>query len=111
SDVDEAIARASERVRSSSWRNDGGLRARLLYSWAQRMREQSERLAELLTREQGKTLDQARGEVASSISMIEYNAGLARAIYGRSIALKEGVHGVVLREPVGVVAAITPWNY
>ena len=111
SDVDDAIDRAAARVRRSPWRNDGALRARVLFRWAARMRENSEWLAELLTREQGKTLGQARGEVASSISMIEYNAGLARAIYGRSIALKEGVHGVVLREPVGVIAAITPWNY
>lgn len=110
-DVDDVVARASSAVRRSPWRNDGALRARTLFQWAARMREHSERLAELLTREQGKTIGQARGEVASSISMIEYNAGLARAIYGRSIALKEGVHGVVLREPVGVVAAITPWNY
>lgn len=111
SDVDDAVSRASVAVRTSAWRHDGALRARTLFQWAARMREHSEPLAELLTREQGKTLGQARGEVASSISMIEYNAGLARAIYGRSISLKEGVHGVVLREPVGVVAAITPWNY
>lgn len=110
-DVDEVVARAASAVRHSPWRNDGALRARTLLQWAARMRVQSERLAELLTREQGKTIGQARGEVASSISMIEYNAGLARAIYGRSIALKDGVHGVVLREPVGVIAAITPWNY
>lgn len=110
-EVDDGIARAGSAVRRSAWRNDGALRARVLFRWAARMREQSERLAELLTREQGKTIGQARGELASSISMIEYNAGLARAIYGRSLALKEGVHGVVLREPVGVVAAITPWNY
>lgn len=110
-DVDRGICRASQAVRHSAWRNDGALRARVLFRWAERMRENTEGLAELLTREQGKTLGQARGEVASSINMIEFNAGLARAIYGRSLALKEGVHGVVLREPVGVVAAITPWNY
>lgn len=110
-DVDETIARARAVFRSTPWRNDGALRARVLFRWAERMRQDSERLAELLTREQGKTIGQARGEVASSISMIEYNGGLARALYGRSLALKDGVHAVVLREPVGVVAAITPWNY
>lgn len=110
-DVDAAIASARQTFRSTPWRNDGALRARVLNRWAESMRAHSEELAELLTREQGKTIGQARGEVASSISMIEYNAGLARAIYGRSIALKDGVHGVILREPVGVVAAITPWNY
>lgn len=110
-DVDETIARARAVFRTSPWRNDGALRARVLFRWAERMRQNSDYLAELLTREQGKTIGQARGEVASSISMIEYNGGLARALYGRAIALKDGVHGVVLREPVGVVAAITPWNY
>lgn len=110
-DVDTAVSRARESSVHSGWRNDGALRARVLFRWAERMRTNLEFLAELLTREQGKTLGQARGEVLSSISMIEFNAGQARAIYGRAIALKEGVHGVVLREPVGVVAAITPWNY
>jgi len=109
--VDEAVDSAERAFRKSTWRNDGALRARVLFRWAERMRQQTEELAELLTREQGKTIGQARGEVLSSISMIEYNAGQARAIYGRSAALKEGVHGVVLREPVGIVAAITPWNY
>lgn len=110
-DVDDAVSRAHESSTRSGWRNDGALRARVLFRWAERMRTNIEFLAELLTREQGKTLGQARSEVLSSISMIEFNAGQARAIYGRAIALKEGVHGVVLREPMGVVAAITPWNY
>ncbi len=110
-DVDNAVESAHEAFLRTPWRNDGALRARVLFRWAEQMRQNSERLAELLTREQGKTIGQARGEVQSSISMIEYNAGQARAIYGRSIILKDGVHGVVLREPVGVVAAITPWNY
>lgn len=111
SDVDSAIDSARTAFRSTPWRNDGATRARVLNRWAEAMRSHAEELAELLTREQGKTIGQARGEVASSISMIEYNAGLARALYGRSLALNDGVHGVILREPVGVVAAITPWNY
>lgn len=110
-DVSRTCEIARRAAHIGGWRNDGARRARVLFRWAERIRADSERLAELLTREQGKTIGQARGEVASCINMIEYNAGLARAIYGRSMALKEGVHGVVLREPVGVVAAITPWNY
>jgi betaine-aldehyde dehydrogenase len=111
SDVDAAVDRANDSFARSSWRNDGALRSRVLFRWAERMRNNVDELAELLTREQGKTLAQARGEVQSSINMIEFNAGQARAIYGRAIALSDGVHGVVLREPMGVVAAITPWNY
>ena len=110
-DVDAAVERAHDAFVRTSWRNDGALRARVLFRWAERMRSNVAELAELLTREQGKTLAQARGEVQSSINMIEFNAGQARSIFGRAIALNDGVHGVVLREPVGVVAAITPWNY
>ncbi|MCD4852030.1 aldehyde dehydrogenase family protein [Arthrobacter sp. AK01] len=109
--MDEAVERAEHAFRKSVWRNDGALRARVLFRWAERMRQNLEALAELLTREQGKTISQARGEVLSSISMIEFNAGCARSLFGRSSALKDGVHGVVLREPIGVIAAITPWNY
>lgn len=110
-DVDRVIDRANTTFRTTTWRNDGGTRARVLMRWAQRLRENADRLAELLTREQGKTLGEAHSEIASSISQVEYYAGLARALYGRSITLNDGVHGVVLREPIGVVAAITPWNY
>ncbi len=111
SDVESAIDGARAAFVSSRWRNDGATRARVLNRWAESMRAHTDELAEHLTREQGKTIGQARGEVASSVAMIEYNAGLARALYGRSIALNDGVHGVILREPIGIVAAITPWNY
>ena len=110
-DADAAVAAARHAFETSRWRNDGALRARVLHRWTESMRAASGRLAELLTREQGKTLGQAHGEVAGAINMIDYNAGQARALYGRSLALSPTAHGVVLREPVGVVAAITPWNY
>lgn len=110
-DVDRAVDSAHEALRTTSWRNNGALRARVLNRWAVRLRENIDYFAELITREQGKTVGEARGEILGSIGQVEYNAGLARALYGRAIALNEGVHGVVLREPVGVVAAITPWNY
>lgn len=110
-DVDGAVERAHDALRTKSWRNNGALRARVLNRWAVRLRENIDYFAELITREQGKTVGEARGEILGSIGQVEYNAGLARALYGRAIALNEGVHGVVLREPVGVVAAITPWNY
>jgi len=110
-DVDEAVGRARDAFRASAWASDGGLRARVLYGFAQALRAERDRLAELLTREQGKTIHESRIEVAGSAKMVEYYAGLARAVYGRSMVLNENVHGVVLREPVGVVAVITPWNW
>jgi len=109
-DVDAAVT-AARAARGGIWRDDGALRGKVLWRYAEALRENSDRLAELLTREQGKRLFEARGEIAGAAEMVEFYAGQARALYGRSIALKPGVHGVVLREPVGVVAVITPWNW
>ncbi len=109
-DVDGAVGAAVEATRSA-WASDGELRARVLYGFAQALRAEQDRLAELLTREQGKTIHEAHIEIAGSAKMAEYYAGLARLVYGRSSVLGAEVTGVVLREPVGVVAVITPWNW
>src|SRR5690606_11414544 len=63
------------------------------------------------TREQGKRIAEARAEVNGAANHVEYYAGQARAVHGRALPLGPGVHGVTLREPVGVVAVITPWNW
>jgi betaine-aldehyde dehydrogenase len=109
-DLDAAVGEARQGFRTS-WASDGGLRARVLYAYAQALRENAEHLAELLTREQGKTIHEAQIELAGSAKMVEYYAGLARAVYGRSTLLGPDVTGVILREPIGVVAVITPWNW
>ena len=109
-DVDGAVKAASAAT-VSHWGSSGELRARVLYGFAEALRENEERLAELLTREQGKTIHESRIEVHGSAKMAEYYAGLARVVYGRSMVLGSEVTGVVLREPVGVVAVITPWNW
>lgn len=109
-DVDAAVDAAVTATRST-WASDGELRARVLYGFAQALRADQDRLAELLTREQGKTIHEAHSEIAGSARMTEYYAGLARLVYGRSTVLGAEVTGVVLREPVGVVAVITPWNW
>jgi betaine-aldehyde dehydrogenase len=110
-DVDAAVRRAKTAFTQTSWRNNGALRARVLTRYAERLREQADELAELLTREQGKTLGEARSEIYGSADMVSYYAGLARAVYGRAIALGDTAHGVIMREPAGVVAVITPWNW
>ena len=113
-DVTGAVDLARASWSRGGWRSDGAQRARALYGFAQALRENQERLAELLTREQGKTIHESRLEIAGSADMTEYYAGLARAVYGRSMVLKDDVQSVVLREPMGVVAVITPkigaWN-
>jgi betaine-aldehyde dehydrogenase len=109
-DVDSAVA-AAVAATASGWGSNGELRARVLYGFAQALREHEDRLAELLTREQGKTIHESHIEVRNSAKMAEYYAGLARVVYGRSTVLGAEVTGVILREPVGVVAVITPWNW
>lgn len=110
-DVDAAVKMAVEAFSTSTWRNDGRLRAQVLWRFAESLRQNIGALSELLSREQGKTISEARSEVNGSAEMVEYYAGLARALYGRAAVLGDHAHGVVLREPVGVVAVITPWNW
>jgi betaine-aldehyde dehydrogenase len=110
-DLDAAVERAQGAFRQGQWASDGAMRARVLHGYARVLRKHADRLAELLTREQGKTIHEARIELAGSADMVEYYAGLARAVYGRSAVLGPEVTGVILREPVGVVAVITPWNW
>ncbi|MGF6898829.1 NAD-dependent succinate-semialdehyde dehydrogenase [Paraburkholderia sp. GAS348] len=80
--------------------------------WGQLMLENRDALAELLTREQGKPLAEARGEVGYAASFLEWFAEEAKRSYGDVIpSPNPNTKIIVTREPVGVVAAITPWNF
>jgi succinate-semialdehyde dehydrogenase/glutarate-semialdehyde dehydrogenase len=87
-------------------------RAAVLRRWFDLMMESQDDLAQILTAEQGKPLAEARGEVAYGASYIEWFAEEAKRIYGDTIpAPGEDKRVVVIRQPVGVVACITPWNF
>ena len=87
-------------------------RARHLKRVAERIWAQLDRIAEIMTREQGKPLAEARGEVNQTAEYFEWNAEEARRVYGDLIpASVSGKRLAVLRQPVGVTAAITPWNF
>jgi succinate-semialdehyde dehydrogenase / glutarate-semialdehyde dehydrogenase len=80
--------------------------------WGELMLEHRNALAELLTREQGKPLAESQGEVAYAASFLEWFAEEAKRNYGDVIpSPKPDSKIIVTREPVGVVAAITPWNF
>lgn len=86
-------------------------RGRVLLKAAALLRERSEAIAADLTREMGKTLAEARGEVGKTADFFEYCGGLARGSQGELLAdEREGVRAWTVREPVGVVLAICPWN-
>jgi succinate-semialdehyde dehydrogenase / glutarate-semialdehyde dehydrogenase len=87
-------------------------RADLLLRWYALILDHKEDLATLMTLEQGKPLVESRGEVDYAASFIRWFAEEARRIYGETIpGAKPGQHIVVTRQPVGVTAAITPWNF
>jgi succinate-semialdehyde dehydrogenase/glutarate-semialdehyde dehydrogenase len=87
-------------------------RAQILRRWFDLMMANQEDLASLMTAEQGKPLAESRGEIAYAAAFIEWFAEEGKRVYGDTIP----AHGpdkriVVLKEPVGVTAAITPWNF
>ena len=87
-------------------------RAVILRKWFDLMLENQEDLAKLMTLEQGKPLAEARGEVVYSASFIEWFAEEGKRIYGDTIPTPNpDWRIVVVKEPIGVCAAITPWNF
>ncbi|MFX8577822.1 aldehyde dehydrogenase family protein, partial [Acinetobacter baumannii] len=84
----------------------------VIRKWAELMLANQEDLAVLMTAEQGKPLAEARGEVAYAASFFEWFAEEARRVYGEVIpGHQPDKRLVVLKQPVGVCAAITPWNF
>ena len=109
-DLDEALA-ASERA-FAVWRaTDADARSAILRRAAGLMRERAEVIASLLTREQGKPIAEARGEVASSAQLFEWCAEEAMRVYGRVLVRPTGQRSIVIKQPVGPVASFTPWNF
>jgi succinate-semialdehyde dehydrogenase / glutarate-semialdehyde dehydrogenase len=110
-DVRAAINAAADAL--PGWRNTTALvRARLLRKSAEVMRERADEIGRLMTLEQGKPLAEAKGEVEYAASFMEWFAGEAERTYGEIVPPQNANNRVlVLRQGVGVVAAITPWNF
>ncbi len=87
-------------------------RSRLLKKWFSLIMENQDDLAKIMTLEQGKPLAEAQGEIAYAASFVEWFAEEGRRVYGETIPGPDGDKRiVVIKQPVGVVAAITPWNF
>ncbi|WEG17540.1 NAD-dependent succinate-semialdehyde dehydrogenase [Alkalihalophilus pseudofirmus] len=87
-------------------------RSKALMSWFRKIEEATEELAELMTKEQGKPLKEAKGEIGYANSFIEWYAEEGKRIYGETIPASAANKRIfVQRQAVGVVAAITPWNF
>jgi succinate-semialdehyde dehydrogenase / glutarate-semialdehyde dehydrogenase len=111
SDLDEALAAA--RKGFEVWRASSAYdRAKVLRKAANLVRERAEPIARIMTQEQGKVLGESRLEVLTTADIIEWFAEEGRRAYGRIIPGRaKGTRQIVLQEPVGVVAAFTPWNF
>ncbi|MEN7342820.1 MAG: NAD-dependent succinate-semialdehyde dehydrogenase [Pseudomonadota bacterium] len=107
----DAIAAAERAL--PAWRDmPAKARAGILKKWHELMLSAQEDLALLLTAEQGKPLAEARGEIAYGASYVEWFAEEAKRIYGDTIpGPSSDKRVVVIKQPVGVVACITPWNF
>ena len=110
-DLDDALAAAAKGF--EIWRNTPAFeRGRLMRAAAALLRERSGDIARMMTLEQGKPLAEAKVEVASASDIIEYFAEEGKRVYGRLVAPRAmNVQQMVLKEPVGPVAAFTPWNF
>jgi succinate-semialdehyde dehydrogenase/glutarate-semialdehyde dehydrogenase len=109
-DLDEALEAT---VRGfAHWRTvDVNERAGILRKVAGLIRERAETIAVLLTTEQGKPLAEARTEVLSCAAQFDYFAEEAKRSYGRVLVRPTGQRALVLKQPVGPVAAFSPWNF
>lgn len=87
-------------------------RGKVLYRWYELMMEHQDDLGRLMTLEQGKPLPEAKGEIAYAASFLKWFAEEARRAYGDTIpGAKPGQRIVVIKQPIGVSACITPWNF
>ena len=110
SGVDEAVDAANRAWQSWRW-TQPTQRAEHLHRLADVARQRADDLARSITLEQGKPLDEARGEVSKFIKTLHFYAEEATRVLGRTIPNEEsGFLSIVEKEPVGVVAGIVPWN-
>ncbi len=110
-DLDRALEAADKGFRV--WRRISAYeRSKLMRRAADLLRERADAIARLMTLEQGKPLAEAKGETLAGADVIDWFAEEARRAYGRVVpARAEGIYQLVLKEPVGPVAAFTPWNF
>lgn len=110
-ETQRAIA-CADSVRQSWGKTPNAQRALLLEKWHQLILENADDLAAIMTAEQGKPLAEAKGEVLYGASFVKWFAEEARRIYGETIPAPSGDRRIlVIKQPVGVAAAITPWNF
>ncbi len=110
-DLDHALEAAKKGF--AVWRATSAYdRAKIMRKAADLMRERYDAISKVLVQEEGKSYPEARAEVRTSADIIEWYAEEGRRAYGRIVpGAVKGIRQIVVQEPVGVVAAFTPWNF
>jgi succinate-semialdehyde dehydrogenase/glutarate-semialdehyde dehydrogenase len=110
SDLDDALDAADRGFKVWS-RTPPAKRAEIILEAVRLVRERVEDMAVAMTLEQGKPIAQSRLEIMRGCDIIEWDAQEGRRVYGRIIPSEPGMRHSVLRQPIGVVAAFSPWNF
>lgn len=109
-DLDDALAAAEKGF--AIWRSTApAKRAQIILKAASLIRERVDVMAVAMTLEQGKPIEQARLEILRGCDIIEWDATEGLQLYGRVIPSEPGMRHTVLRQPIGPVAAFSPWNF
>jgi alpha-ketoglutaric semialdehyde dehydrogenase len=110
-DVDRAVAAA--KAAYEDWRLvPAPRRGEILFRFAQLLTEEKEELSQLMAREMGKVLPEARGDVQEAIDMAYYMGGEGRRLFGQTTPSElPDKFNMSIRQPIGVVGVITPWNF
>jgi len=111
-DTAERAVGGAHRAFNQVWRDLApGKRAEVLFAITRLIREYAEELAQLDVRSVGKPISDARDEVALGATVFEYYAGAVGKFFGQTIPVARGGFDFTIRQPMGVVAAIVPWNF
>jgi len=112
-EVDRAVAVARASFQNKTWRGlDPSKRERILWKIGDLLLQHRDELSKMISQETGKTLREAAGaDVAPAADCFHYYAGWVRKLYGETIPVDGPYLNYTLREPVGVVGAIVPWNF
>lgn len=111
-DVDDAVAAARRAFDSGPWRNTTALdRGKMLLRLSELVRAKAELFAELDTLNNGKPIAESRFDATDTSNCFEYYGGMATKIHGESLTVPANSVSFVVKEPIGVVGQIIPWNY
>jgi betaine-aldehyde dehydrogenase len=110
-DIDAAVKAARDAFETADWKENPRRRSRALSEWAGLMKADIKELATALSWQMGKPYKEAFGEMMGAIGYMEYYAAAVRTLYGSNVSIDDATLSVLLREPVGVIGVIVPWNY